>query len=267
MGMSFVVSEEAWNGLISGKLVRVPGGIHELSFGKIPKAACDALEKLAGIGNILVMGFSKKGELYGSATIIMRKGCELKNLDIVETFLRQAGVALQHKQAEEALKQSEREYRGLFESAHDAIIIFTPEGEIILDANQRACNIYGFDRSEFVGMSLEKISKDIPRGKREIQATLNKGFYHNFETVQYRKDGTEIFLDINGSVIDYKGNRAILSINRDITERKQVEEALKQSEERLKRAQVIAHLGNWEWNIKENTLSWSDEIYRIFSVS
>ncbi|MGB2697338.1 MAG: PAS domain S-box protein, partial [Candidatus Zixiibacteriota bacterium] len=132
----------------------------------------------------------------------------------------------QRKNVEQVLKQSERDYRGLFESAHDAILILDPEEEIVLDVNQRACTIYGFDRSEFIGMSLETISKDVTRGRKHIKAALDKGFYHHFETCQYRKDGTEILLEINASVVEYKGKRTILSINRDITERKKMQEEL-----------------------------------------
>ncbi len=58
------------------------------------------------------------------------------------------------KQIEQALEQSARDYRTVFEQAHDAIIVFAPEQEIVLDVNQRACDLYGFDRSEFIGMSL-----------------------------------------------------------------------------------------------------------------
>jgi PAS domain S-box-containing protein len=132
----------------------------------------------------------------------------------------------QRKKVEEVLKQSERDYRELFESAHDAILILDPEREIVLDVNQRACTMYGFDRSEFIGMSLETISKDVTRGRKHIKVALDKGFYHHFETCQYRKDGTEILLEINASVVEYKGKRTILSINRDITERKKMQEEL-----------------------------------------
>src|SRR6476620_7001558 len=66
--------------------------------------------------------------------------------------------------AEEALKQTISDYRGLFENAHDAILIISAdEDERVLDANQRACEIYGYPRGEFIGMSLRTISKDPQR--------------------------------------------------------------------------------------------------------
>lgn len=54
--------------------------------------------------------------------------------------------------------------------------------------------------------------------------------------------------------------------NRDITPSKHAEEALRRSEQSLSEAQRIAHLGNWDWNILANELSWSDEVYRIFGL-
>ena len=52
----------------------------------------------------------------------------------------------------------------------------------------------------------------------------------------------------------------------DITERKGAEKALQESDERLKRAQEIAHLGSWELDLVENRLTWSDEVYRLFGL-
>jgi PAS domain S-box-containing protein len=56
------------------------------------------------------------------------------------------------------------------------------------------------------------------------------------------------------------------ALRREIEERKRIEEILKQSQERLATAQRIAHFGNWDWNILNDELSWSDEIYRIFGL-
>jgi len=134
----------------------------------------------------------------------------------------------------DALKQSAVDYRRLFENAHDAILIFDPANEIILEVNQRACEIYGYERAELIGMSIEEISQNVSGGKRYIKNTLEQNTKQNFETVQYRKDGTEMLLEINARSVEYDGRHAILSINRDITDRKHAEEKLKQSEERLR---------------------------------
>jgi len=141
--------------------------------------------------------------------------------------------ARERERAEEALRQTEREYRNLFEDAHDAILIFRPEDEVVLEVNQRACELYGFSRSEFIGMSLVKITKDVAQGKKKIQLLLDQGFYQHYESVHYRKDGTEMALEINASRVTYQGRWAIQSIHRDITERQRAEMALVQSEARL----------------------------------
>jgi len=134
----------------------------------------------------------------------------------------------ERKRAEEALLQSEQDYRQLFENAHDAIFIFTAKDEIILDVNNHTCELYGFSREELIGMSLEKLSKNIARGKLQIKRTLNKKTFQNFETIHFRKDGSEMLLEINASLVQYKNQQAILSINRNITQRKQLEETIRQ---------------------------------------
>lgn len=140
----------------------------------------------------------------------------------------------ERKRAEERIKQSEKDYRGLFESAQDAIIIFYPEGEIILDVNQKACEMYGYAKEEFIGMSLEKISINIKAGRQHLKNTLRAKTRYQFEIVQKKSDGSEIDVEISASIIKYKNSQAILSINRDITSRKLYEKALKQSEERYR---------------------------------
>jgi PAS domain S-box-containing protein len=136
----------------------------------------------------------------------------------------------EQKEAEDALRRSEQDYRGLFEGAHDAIVVFEPDDETVLDVNQRACEVYGFDRDEFIGMSLESISKDVGTGKQRIRETLERGVNQHFETTQKRKDGSEIMLEVNAARVEYQGRPAILSINRDITERRQLEAELRHAQ-------------------------------------
>lgn len=155
----------------------------------------------------------------------------------------------ERKRIEDALKQSERDYRGLFENAHDAILIIDPEGETILDANPRACEMYGFPKPELIGTSLERLSQNPGRGRDHVKRIMNGAKDYRFETAQFRKDGSPMFLDVNASMIRYQGRRAILSVNRDITEKKRAEEALRDSEERYRQVvelspdAIVVHSG------------------------
>jgi len=123
------------------------------------------------------------------------------------------------RKKDEDLKRSEEYYRMLFEQAHDAIFILSPEDEKVIDVNKRACQMYGFTRQEFIGISLKSISKNVIQGDENMKITLEKGYFHNFQTVHYNKQLNEILMEINASVINYNGKKAILSIHRDITDR------------------------------------------------
>lgn len=117
------------------------------------------------------------------------------------------------------LKNTAEQYRRLFEQAHDAILIYSPEDGKIINVNRRACDLYGFKREELVGLTLQSISKNMNQCRENIKITLEKGYYHNFQSVHYKKDLTEMLMEINASVFSYNGNKVILSINRDITDR------------------------------------------------
>lgn len=125
----------------------------------------------------------------------------------------------EYKRTQTELQRSEKDYRTLFEQAHDAILIFEPDSELILDVNDRACEMYGIKKAQFIGISLKTLSKNVPDGERRIRMTMEKGYDYNSQSVHYKKDGTEMLMEINASVINYKGKTAILSINRDITDR------------------------------------------------
>jgi len=109
VGLITPINDEAQDGLTSRKLKKVAGGLYELSVGAIPKAACNAVEKLINLSDTYAIGFSWKGKLFGSAAILMRKGEELGDPSIIETFVRQASIALQRRQAEEALRKANEE--------------------------------------------------------------------------------------------------------------------------------------------------------------
>lgn len=139
----------------------------------------------------------------------------------------------ERKRAEEALRKSE-EYRNLFKLANDAIIIFEPENEIVLDVNDCACKMYGFTREEFIGRSLKEVSENVQRGEQRLAKLLKHEMIESFETVHYQKNGTPINLLINSSIIEFEGKPAVMSINRDVTSRVKADTALRESEYKLR---------------------------------
>jgi PAS domain S-box-containing protein len=147
-------------------------------------------------------------------------------LEVAQEALRQDRDELERRadQRAEELRKASLDYRRIFESAHDPILIFSPEREIVLNVNRRACEIYGLSREEFIGLSLEDISENVERGQQQVAETMERGVFYNFESTQLRKDGSRMFLEINASFIEYEGQPAILSINRDVTERRRTEE-------------------------------------------
>ncbi|MHB0971922.1 MAG: PAS domain S-box protein [Thermoanaerobaculia bacterium] len=127
----------------------------------------------------------------------------------------------------------EPNYRDIFDAAHDAIMVFEPERETILEVNQEACRLYGFTREELIGMSVEVISTDVPLGRSRINKLLTEGGRMAFEVVHVTKDGSRIHIDINASPVVYGGRPAILSVNRDITLRKVAERRSEEEERRV----------------------------------
>jgi PAS domain S-box-containing protein len=177
----------------------------------------------------------RRESLEASRLVVLRAA----ELEEAQSELRKAHDNLEQQVAERTkeLRQVGEEYRRIFEGAHDPILVFTPEDERVLQVNRRACEVYGFSRREFLGMSLIDISENVARGRAQVSQTLREGAYYNFESVQFRKDGSRVFLEINASVIEYEGRTAILSINRDVTERRRSEE-LRLAKEAAERADL-----------------------------
>lgn len=139
----------------------------------------------------------------------------------------------ERKRTEEIVRKSE-EYRNLFKHASDAIVIFEPENDIVLDVNDCACEMYGFDREDFIGLSLKTISVNSEENEPRLAKLIDEGHLASFESVQIRKDGTQIHLMISASLIEFDGRQAVLSINRDITSRVQASAALSESESKFR---------------------------------
>jgi len=139
------------------------------------------------------------------------------------------------RQAEEKLKSSEERLKILFEFAPDAYYLNDLKGNFI-DGNRAAEEITGYKRDELIGKSFLKLKLLPPRQIPKAAALLAKNALGQAtgpdEFTLNRKDGTQVPVETRTFPIKIEGKTSVLGIARDITERKQAEEALRKSEER-----------------------------------
>ncbi|MCI0487953.1 MAG: PAS domain S-box protein [Blastocatellia bacterium] len=173
------------------------------------------------------------------------------------------------KEMEDALKESERHYRNLFDNANDAIVILEPGTEMILEANQRASQMYGVAKEELVGMSLKSFVREGANGGHKdsfltsISSAIEAGGSRNFETIHYGKKGNSINLAVGCSLIDYADRKAIFGVFRDITESKRFEEMLRQSEEKYRSILENIEAGYYEIDLKGTMVFFNEPVERI----
>ncbi|MCD1294264.1 histidine kinase [Methanocella sp. CWC-04] len=98
------------------------------------------------------------------------------------------------------------------------------------------------------------------------ESILHDGRNYSFDYRIVKPDGSIRTIHSEGEVIHDDNGKPVkvFGTMQDITERKRSEQALKKSGAILSRAQSIAHVGNWAWNLKNNEINWSDEVFRIF---
>jgi len=178
------------------------------------------------------------------------------------------GEIVERKQAEEALQVSETRYRRLFEAAQDGILILDAETEQITSVNPFLLKLLGRSLEETLGKKLWEIGpfKDIEASKVAFRELQGKDYVCYENLPLETKDGRSIDVEFVSNVYRVNSKMVIQCNIRDITERKRAEEALKESQQDLNRAQAVALTGSWRMDVQRNELLWSDETYRIFGI-
>jgi PAS domain S-box-containing protein len=147
------------------------------------------------------------------------------------------------EQALKELKESEDKYRTIFEGANDIFIYVNKTGHII-DVNNRKSMKLGQEYS--------------PKGKEKtvlLYVTLK------------RKDGQNIVVETNTQIIkENKKIRGFVTVFRDVTDRIQAEDELKQAHEIGISAEIAGNLGSWSWDLKTQKVIWSDNLCRIHDI-
>lgn len=168
--------------------------------------------------------------------------------------------------------------RKWLEETYQTLVEYSLQGLVILQAyryvfvNTMMCNITGYSKEELLAMSMSDIRAMVHPDDQAMVASYHKtrlaGEHapSHYEHRIIRKDGKLCWVEVYVTMVNYRGKPAAQAAYLDITDRKLTENILMENQSNLITAQRIAHIGNWNWNILNGRLYWSDEVYRIFGL-
>ena len=204
--------------------------------------------------------------LKAGANDFLIKGKYARLGPAIERELREAESRRERRRANERNKYHAR----LLRHINDAVIA-TDNQFRITSWNRAAERIYGWNAEEVMGRTVDEVLRFglSQEDQEKAQEILRQESSYRSERIHSRRNGQIIYVeentialtDVHGQITGY------VSVNRDVTERKQAEEALKENARLLTEAQRIGQIGSWSYDLITDTLQYSDEMYRLFDVS
>ena len=195
-----------------------------------------------------------------------RKDGSLMDVELVTHDLEFAGRPARFVLAHDVTlrERSDHRYRQLVEMAHEGIWAVDKVGNTSY-VNARLCEMLGYTGDELVGRPLfDFLESESAFEARTLFARRQRGIAEVQEISLRRRDGSTFTALTSASPLTEDGVFAgALMMLTDITERRRVEDALRESQALLAAAEELAHTGSWAIDLRDETVVWSDELYRI----
>ena len=177
---------------------------------------------------------------------VSSQGAELGGEQIILSIIRNI---TDRKASENAIHESEEKFKMLFNKATDLIYLHEVVDDLdiitkIVEVNDTVCETLEYSREELIGRSILDINSKITREEKQdlVTSVVTYG-YLTYEASHLSKNGKEIQLEINSHYFKMGKKRLILSVGRDIAERKKTEECLMESEKRYHSLFMNMHAG------------------------
>jgi PAS domain S-box-containing protein len=177
----------------------------------------------------------------------------------------------EQKRQESARLYSEERYRVVVETASDVVVNVDDKGSIVF-ANPATATIFGYDPAELSGKPLTLLMPEYMRelhqsGFKRYLATGQRHMnWQGTELTALRKNGEEFPVEVSFGEITRDGHKTFTGFLRDISKRKQAEQALRRSEAFLAEAQHLSHTGSFSWRVATDEITWSEQLYRIYEL-
>lgn len=274
LGLSLQVDYNAIEGFRDGGLNKVALSLFDLCFGQIPDDVCKKITASVRIGDFYSVGFVHGDEIYGNATICLYKNSTIRSMHLVETYSRQASIALQKQVAEErlfesekkrgedALRNSENYLLNIFNSTQSGLLVIDPRTHTIFDANSTSADLIGIEVNSIIGSSCKRWlcpaeNEPCPVTDLGQQIVRTEGIMNNVngETGSIIKTVVPVQLG---------GREYLLESFIDITGRKEAERALRESEMRFRDFAGMLPQCVWECDMEGNLTFVNNRGYEMY---
>ena len=217
------------------------------------------------------------GRASGELTMIRKDGTKFE-VELSSSVFRDIGGQLRtsmvirditdRKRVEKEIIESRELFQKTFELSLIPNALSKLQGRIVVNVNTAFENLFGYTRSELIGKPITDFDLWEKAEVRNLafEILIKQGELLNYEFSFKTKSGKTGFGIIYAYIIELRGEKYNLIKIVDITERKLVEKELAKSEEFLRRAEQVAHVGYWSRDILSGEIECSDETYRIFGL-
>ncbi|XGI84192.1 PAS domain S-box protein [Halorutilales archaeon Cl-col2-1] len=168
------------------------------------------------------------GERYGILTVHSLPQSSISNeeINLLNDLADDIGLTLNSIQQRELREEREQEYRSLYNSISDPVFVHEMEGELV-SVNRASVDKLGYSEEELLELELQDITLSSKEEFAELNRELEEDGEATFEGIFLTKTGYEFQAEVHASVTEYRGEKRILSIARDITDLKQREKQLR----------------------------------------
>ncbi|MBU1777933.1 MAG: EAL domain-containing protein, partial [Gammaproteobacteria bacterium] len=183
--------------------------------------------------------------------------------------LRMSGLCIdftERKETERIARFREARYRALIQNAADGVFVFDLDARF-LEVNQRACDNLGYTEDELLRMGIADVTPGFDLAQRRpVWEKLEVGRPYGMISTHRRKDGSLFPVELRIVLLEFDGEKMMMALANDITERVRAEEKLRENTELLKESQIIAGLGSYVFDTLAGTWTSSEVLDQLFGI-
>lgn len=226
-----------------------------------------------GYASSIALPLIHEGEVIGSLNLYSERKDAFgdQEAQFLNTVAEDVALGIRSLRLQMNLQESEAKYRTLVEQSLQGIVIAQgPPPPRLVFANPTMAKILGYTPDELTALSPKETEGLVHPEDRAVffgrfsDRLQGKPAPPRYEVRGIRKDGEVRWLDFSSNRIEYQGQPAVQAAFVDITERKRMEDALRESQARLRDAQALGLIGSWEFDVESGKIAWSDQTYKLY---